>query len=171
MTLGGPMSAYEEMMAQRGDAGEPKGPTEPPEGQDTGPTRGRTPRQQMRAGRRARPGAGRRAHRGAERRVDCGHRLGRHGPTPGDRRAQRRRVPGRGQGRGRAGDVDGARGGGTPAERGSLRDGKLHAESEKARDEANQAIASLRDAEREHRERMKTHLQEMLAKVEANSIA
>ena len=47
---------------------------------------------------------------------------------------------------------------------------KLHAETEKARDEANQAIASLRDAEREHRERMKSHLQEMLAKVEANSI-
>ena len=47
----------------------------------------------------------------------------------------------------------------TPAERGPLRGGDgLRAESEEARNEANQEIADLRQTEREHRERMKTHL-------------
>ena len=46
----------------------------------------------------------------------------------------------------------------------------MKAESEEARNKANGEIAELRQTEREHRERMKSHLEEMLAKVEANSI-
>ena len=47
---------------------------------------------------------------------------------------------------------------------------RIRAETEKSRNDATQQIAGLRQTEREHRERMQTHLQEMLAKVEANSI-
>jgi cell division septum initiation protein DivIVA len=47
---------------------------------------------------------------------------------------------------------------------------RIRAESEKSRNHANQEIAGLRQTEQEHRERMQSHLQEMLAKVEANSI-
>jgi cell division septum initiation protein DivIVA len=47
---------------------------------------------------------------------------------------------------------------------------RIRAESEQSRDQANREIAGLRETEREHRERMQAHLQEMLAKVEANSV-
>jgi cell division septum initiation protein DivIVA len=47
---------------------------------------------------------------------------------------------------------------------------KIRAQSEEARNKATQEIAGLRETERQHRERMQSHLQEMLAKVEANSI-
>ena len=47
---------------------------------------------------------------------------------------------------------------------------RIRAETEKSKTEASQAIAGLRETEREHRERMQTHLQEMLARVESNSI-
>ena len=47
---------------------------------------------------------------------------------------------------------------------------RVRAETEKSRGQATQEIAGLRQTEREHRERMQAHLQEMLAKVEANSI-
>ena len=47
---------------------------------------------------------------------------------------------------------------------------RVRAEGEEARDKANQDIAGLRETEKQHRERMQSHLQEMLAKVEANSI-
>jgi cell division septum initiation protein DivIVA len=47
---------------------------------------------------------------------------------------------------------------------------KIRAESEESRSQATREIADLRQTEREHRERMQSHLQEMLAKVEANSI-
>ena len=46
----------------------------------------------------------------------------------------------------------------------------MRAETEEAQGKATSEIAGLRETEREHRERMRTHLQEMLAKVEANSI-
>ena len=47
---------------------------------------------------------------------------------------------------------------------------RIRAETEKSRGQATEAIAGLRKTEQEHRERMQAHLQEMLAKVEANSI-
>jgi cell division septum initiation protein DivIVA len=47
---------------------------------------------------------------------------------------------------------------------------RIREESEKAKSDATSQIAGLRQTEREHRDRMKSHLQEMLAKVEANSI-
>jgi cell division septum initiation protein DivIVA len=47
---------------------------------------------------------------------------------------------------------------------------RIRAETEKSQGQATQAIAGLRQTERQHRERMQAHLQEMLAKVEANSI-
>jgi cell division septum initiation protein DivIVA len=47
---------------------------------------------------------------------------------------------------------------------------RIRGESEEAKNQATKEIADLRQTEREHRERMQTHLQEMLAKVEANSI-
>jgi cell division septum initiation protein DivIVA len=47
---------------------------------------------------------------------------------------------------------------------------RIRSESEEAKNRASQEIADLRKTEREHRERMQSHLQEMLAKVEANSI-
>jgi cell division septum initiation protein DivIVA len=47
---------------------------------------------------------------------------------------------------------------------------RIRTESQDARDHATQEIAGLRQTEQEHRERMQSHLQEMLAKVEANSI-
>ena len=48
---------------------------------------------------------------------------------------------------------------------------ELRAESEEgAGPRPTGTIAELRQTEREHRERMKSHLEEMLAKVEANSI-
>jgi cell division septum initiation protein DivIVA len=47
---------------------------------------------------------------------------------------------------------------------------RIRAESEESRSQANREIAGLRETERQHRERMQSHLQEMLAKVEANSV-
>ena len=47
---------------------------------------------------------------------------------------------------------------------------RIRSETEKSKTDATQAIAGLRQTEREHRERMQTHLQEMLARVESNSI-
>ena len=47
---------------------------------------------------------------------------------------------------------------------------QIRSESEEAKNHAIKELADLKQAEREHRERMQTHLQEMLAKVEANSI-
>jgi cell division septum initiation protein DivIVA len=47
---------------------------------------------------------------------------------------------------------------------------RIRAEGEEERGKTNAEIANLRETERQHRERMQSHLQEMLAKVEANSI-
>jgi cell division septum initiation protein DivIVA len=47
---------------------------------------------------------------------------------------------------------------------------RVRAETEDARNKATGEIARLRQTEQEHRDRMKSHLQEMLAKVEANSV-
>jgi cell division septum initiation protein DivIVA len=47
---------------------------------------------------------------------------------------------------------------------------RIRTESEDAKNQADKELANLRQTEREHRERMQSHLQEMLAKVEANSI-
>ena len=47
---------------------------------------------------------------------------------------------------------------------------RIRAETEESKNHASGEIARLRQTEAEHRERMQTHLQEMLAKVEANSI-
>jgi cell division septum initiation protein DivIVA len=145
------MSAYEEMMAQRGDAAEPKGPTEPPEGQDiesdAGPEAG--PPDTGSTAQTTSDGMARLleiAARNADELLDEAKAEAEQVTSSAREEAERLLSEARSE-------VE-----------------KLHAESEKARDEANQAISGLRDAEREHRERMKSHLEEMLARVEANSI-
>jgi len=47
---------------------------------------------------------------------------------------------------------------------------RVRSETEEAKSASTGEIARLRQTEQEHRDRMKSHLQEMLAKVEANSI-
>jgi cell division septum initiation protein DivIVA len=47
---------------------------------------------------------------------------------------------------------------------------RVRSELEQSRTEANDEIAKLRDTEKAHRDRMRDHLHELLAKVEANSI-
>jgi cell division septum initiation protein DivIVA len=48
---------------------------------------------------------------------------------------------------------------------------RVRTETEESKNRASGEIARLRQTEAEHRERMQSHLQEMLAKVEANSIS
>jgi ribosome recycling factor len=47
---------------------------------------------------------------------------------------------------------------------------RVRSELEQSRNEANDEIAKLRDTERAHRDRMREHLHEVLAKVEATEI-
>ena len=47
---------------------------------------------------------------------------------------------------------------------------RIRSELEQSRSEANDEIAKLRETEQEHRDRMRDHLHELMAKVEANSI-
>ena len=47
---------------------------------------------------------------------------------------------------------------------------RVRKETEDSKTKASGEIARLRQTEQEHRERMQSHLQEMLAKVEANSV-
>ena len=47
---------------------------------------------------------------------------------------------------------------------------RVRSELEQSRNEANDEIAKLRETEQAHRDRMREHLHEVLAKVEATSI-
>ncbi len=143
------MSAYEELMAQRGEGAEPTGQTE-----SSGSTE---PAAETGAETGAESGAADTASDGMARLLEIAARNADELLTEAKAEAEQVTSTARIEAERL---LDEAR---TEAER--IRD-----ESEKAKNDATSQIAGLRQTEREHRERMKSHLQEMLAKVEANSI-
>jgi cell division septum initiation protein DivIVA len=134
------MSAYEELMAQRGDGAEPTSPAGP--AAPTEPAAG--PEEDAASG-------------GMARLLEIAARNADELLAEAETEAEQVRSTARVEAERMLSEAR------TEAER-------IRAESETAKSDATQQIAGLRQTEREHRERMKAHLQEMLAKVEANSI-